>query len=124
GTRQAMHACSAIVGRGEGELAGHGARTRHGPCNTRANRHTGPLGDPTRRLLAVRMSDSILLPIEIPTLALSRGLMQVMLAGLIMYVGGRHQRAGGARLWVVAFLLNGISPFLFVLRLPEPWQAV
>jgi len=69
------------------------------------------------------MNDSILLPIDIPTLALSRGLMQMMLAGLIVYVGGRHERGDGARLWAIALLLNGISLFLFVLHLPDPWRT-
>ncbi len=69
------------------------------------------------------MSDSAFLPIDIPTLALSRGLMQVMLAGLLVYVGGRHEQGNGARLWAAGFLLNGLSLFLFSVRLPDAWES-
>lgn len=44
------------------------------------------------------MPDSSLFPVDIPTLAFSRGLMQIMLAGLLVYVGRRHEQGAGARL--------------------------
>ena len=69
------------------------------------------------------MTDSVFLPIDIPTLALCRGLVQVMLAGLLVYVGGRHEHGNGARLWAAGFLLNGLSLFLFSMRVPDAWES-
>ena len=69
------------------------------------------------------MTDSFLLPIDIPTLALSRGLMQMMLAGLLVYVGGGQESGRGARLWAAGFLLNGASLFLFSIRVPDAWES-
>ncbi|MGN6521162.1 MAG: diguanylate cyclase [Dokdonella sp.] len=70
------------------------------------------------------MPDSSLFPLDIPTLALSRGLMQVMLAGLLVYVGGRHEHGNGARLWAAGFLLNGASLFLFSITAKGIWDTV
>ncbi|MDN5924418.1 MAG: GGDEF domain-containing protein [Xanthomonadales bacterium] len=56
------------------------------------------------------------LPIDILTLALGRGLMQVMLGGLLAYVGDRGEQGRGARLCAIGFLLNGLSLFLFAIR--------
>jgi diguanylate cyclase (GGDEF)-like protein len=69
------------------------------------------------------MPDSVFLPIDIPTLALSRGLMQLMLAGLLVYVGGGAEHARGSRLWAMGFLLNGVSLFLFSIRAPEALES-
>ncbi|HET8942105.1 MAG TPA: GGDEF domain-containing protein [Rudaea sp.] len=57
-----------------------------------------------------------LLPIDISTLALGRGLMQIMLGGLLVYVSGRDEQGHGIRLCAAGFLLNGLSLFLFVLQ--------
>jgi diguanylate cyclase (GGDEF)-like protein len=70
------------------------------------------------------MPDFSLFPLDIPTLALSRGLMQVMLAGLLVYVGGRHEHGNGARLWAAGFLLNGASLFLFSITAHGIWDTV
>lgn len=70
------------------------------------------------------MGEVGLLPLDIPTLALSRGVMQMMLAGLLIYAGSQQVRGISARLWAAGFLLNGLSLFLFVLVVPEhlePW---
>lgn len=68
------------------------------------------------------MIDIVLLPIDIPTLALSRGLMQMMLAGLLLYLGSRDEGVGAARYWAIGFLLNGISLFVFPIQVPAAWE--
>jgi diguanylate cyclase (GGDEF)-like protein len=70
------------------------------------------------------MPDSSLFPVDIPTLAFSRGLMQIMLAGLLVYVGRRHEQGAGARLWAAGFLLNGASLFLFSITAHGIWDTV
>lgn len=69
------------------------------------------------------MSELSLLPIDIPTLALSRGLMQMMLAGLLIYIGSQQVRSVSARLWAAGFLLNGLALFLFVIVVPPTWET-
>lgn len=69
------------------------------------------------------MSDLVVLPIDVPTLAISRGLMQIMLAGLLVYVGGQQEQRSGARLWAAGFLLNGLSLFLFAIQVPGAWET-
>ncbi len=61
--------------------------------------------------------------IDITTLAFSRGLMQLMLGGLLLYLGSRDQGARGARLWAAGFLFNGLSLFVFALDLPPLWET-
>lgn len=60
--------------------------------------------------------------IDIPTLAFSRGLMQIMLGGLLLYLGGRDQGARGARLWAMGFFFNGLSLLMFPIQMPEGWR--
>lgn len=67
------------------------------------------------------MSDPFILPIDIPTLALSRGFVQLLLGGLLLYIGSRESEARGTRLWAIGFLLNGISLFAFTIRAAESW---
>lgn len=55
-------------------------------------------------------------PIDIPTLALARGLVQLMLGGLLAYVSDRDEDGRGARLCAAGFVLNGLSLFLFGIR--------
>ncbi|MCB1577547.1 MAG: hypothetical protein KDI81_09460, partial [Xanthomonadales bacterium] len=64
----------------------------------------------------------VVLPIDIPTLALSRGLVQMMLGGLLLYLGSRDEAAGAARFWALGFLLNGLSLFIFPLQIPQAWE--
>ncbi|SFN41639.1 GGDEF domain-containing protein [Dokdonella immobilis] len=64
----------------------------------------------------------VVLPIDIPTLALSRGLVQMMLGGLLLYLGSRDETASAARLWALGFLLNGLSLFIFPLQIPPGWE--
>ena len=70
------------------------------------------------------MTETLFLPIDIPTLAASRALMQVMLAGLLAWVGAGHEQGKGAQLWAAGFLLNGISLFLFSMRVPSEWESL
>ncbi|HEU4663681.1 MAG TPA: GGDEF domain-containing protein [Dokdonella sp.] len=63
-------------------------------------------------------------PVDIPTLALSRGLMQIMLAGLLVYVGRRQEQGDGARWWAAGFLFNGASLFLFSITAHGVWDTV
>lgn len=65
----------------------------------------------------------MLVPVDIPTLALSRGLMQLMLAGLLACVGGGQEQGRGARLWAAGFLFNGLSLFMFSLRGEGSWES-
>ena len=69
------------------------------------------------------MTDSIFVPIDIPTLALVRGLMQLMLAGLLVYIAAGQEHGRGARLWAAGFMLNGTSLFLFSIRTEGAWQS-
>lgn len=68
------------------------------------------------------MTDPLILPVDIPTLALSRGVMQMMLGGLLLYIGSRHADSPGARWWAIGFLLNGLSLFVFPLQVPAAWE--
>lgn len=68
------------------------------------------------------MSEPLILPIDIPTLALSRGMMQMMFGGLLLYIGTRHADSHGARWWAAGFLLNGLSLFVFPIQVPEAWE--
>jgi diguanylate cyclase (GGDEF)-like protein len=75
-----------------------------------------------RGLPNLPVTDIVVLPIDIPTLALSRGLMQMMLAGLLLYLGSRDEGVGAARFWAIGFLLNGISLFVFPIQVPAAWE--
>lgn len=46
--------------------------------------------------------------------------MQMMLGGLLLYLGSRSD-IRGARAWAAAFVLNGISLFVFAIVVPEAW---
>ncbi|MEZ5461269.1 GGDEF domain-containing protein [Dokdonella sp.] len=63
-------------------------------------------------------------PLDIPTLALSRSMMQVMLAGLLVYVGSQLEQRNGTRFWAAGLLLNGLALFIHATALPEPWYSV
>lgn len=66
----------------------------------------------------------LVISLDIPTITLSRALMQLMLAGLLIYVGSRQERADVARLWALGLLLNGSALLLFLLVLPSPWHHI
>lgn len=68
------------------------------------------------------MNESIIFPIDIPTLALSRGIVQMMLGGLLLYLGTRHREVLGARWWAAGFVINGVSLFIFPLHIPDHWE--
>ncbi len=68
------------------------------------------------------MPDSFILPLDIPTLAISRGLMQMMLGGLLIYVGNQQAQQQASRLWALGFLLNGLSLFVFAIEVPTAWE--
>jgi diguanylate cyclase (GGDEF)-like protein len=68
------------------------------------------------------MTDFVIMPIDIPTLALSRGMVQMMMGGLLLYLGRRDEYAGGATLWAIGFLLNGVSLFVFPIQIPPAWE--
>lgn len=70
------------------------------------------------------MSDLFITNLDIPTLAFVRGLVQLMLGGLLLYLGGQDVHAQGARLWAVGFFLNGLSLFVFPLNVPPDWETV
>ncbi len=62
--------------------------------------------------------------IDIVTLVLTRGIMQMMLGGLLLYLGGRELNDQSARWWAFGFLFNGISLFVFPFDFEQPWQLV
>ena len=66
--------------------------------------------------------NSLVISLDIPTITLSRALMQLILAGLVVYVGSRQERADVARLWALGLLLNGAALLLFLVVLPSPWH--
>ena len=68
------------------------------------------------------MHEFVILPIDIPTLAFSRGLMQIMLGGLLLYLGNRGEDTDAARWWAGGFFLNGISLFAFSIGVPDVWD--
>ena len=69
------------------------------------------------------MSDLFVTTLDIPTLAFVRGLVQVMLGGLLLYLGSQDVQARGARLWAMGFFLNGLSLFVFPLSVPPEWET-
>lgn len=50
--------------------------------------------------------------------------MQLMLGGLLVYVSGRDEHGRGARLCAAGFVLNGLSLFLFTLRVDGAANSV
>lgn len=62
------------------------------------------------------------LPLDIPTITISRALIQAMLAGLLIYVGSQQDRGEASRFWALGLLLNGIALFLFLVDVPADWE--
>ena len=48
--------------------------------------------------------------------------MQIVLAGLLIYVGNQQERGEASRFWALGLLLNGIALFLFVAASPPDWE--
>ena len=69
------------------------------------------------------MNSLVLLPVDIPTLALGRGIVQLMLGGLLLFLGSRHEQTLGARWWAAGFLLNGLSLAVFAVQVPASWET-
>jgi diguanylate cyclase (GGDEF)-like protein len=70
------------------------------------------------------MTDLFAFDIDIPTLATTRAMVQLLLAGLLLYLGKSDQKALGAKLWAIGFFLNGISLIAFIVTPPESWNFV
>jgi diguanylate cyclase (GGDEF)-like protein len=70
------------------------------------------------------MTDLFAFDIDIPTLAITRAMVQILLAGLLLYLGKSDQKALGAKLWAIGFFLNGASLIAFVVTPPESWNFV
>ncbi|MCB1608461.1 MAG: GGDEF domain-containing protein [Xanthomonadales bacterium] len=68
------------------------------------------------------MFEQMVQSIDIPTLAFSRGLMQIVLGGLLLYLGSKDEGARGARLWAIGFFFNGLSLFVFPIQVPIGWE--
>ncbi|MGB4860381.1 MAG: GGDEF domain-containing protein [Dokdonella sp.] len=62
--------------------------------------------------------------LDMPTLTLSRALMQVIFAGLLIYVGSRQEQGGAARFWALGLLLNGIALLFFLAPTELAWKHV
>lgn len=63
------------------------------------------------------------LPVDIPTLAISRALMQMALGGLILYLGSQERRESAARWWAAGLLVNGIALLVFPIQAPA-WDRL
>ena len=48
--------------------------------------------------------------------------MQMMLGGLLLYLGSRHLNDKEAKWWALGFVVNGLSLFVFALNTPESWE--
>ncbi|MEO7916245.1 MAG: GGDEF domain-containing protein [Dokdonella sp.] len=60
--------------------------------------------------------------LDIPTLTLSRALVQVVLAGLLIYVGSRQERDDSARFWAMGLFLNGVALLFFLITPTPDWE--
>jgi len=63
-------------------------------------------------------------PVDIITLAFARGVMQMVLGGLLLYLGSRQTNDEAAKWWALGFVVIGLSLFSFTLNFSEPWQMV
>lgn len=60
--------------------------------------------------------------VDIITLAFARGIMQMVLGGLLLYLGTRQTNDQAAKWWALGFFINGVSLMVFSLNLPESWE--
>ncbi|MFV0542568.1 MAG: diguanylate cyclase [Marinicella pacifica] len=70
------------------------------------------------------MNGITLLTVDIVTIAFARAIMQMMLGGLLLYMGIRQFNQGAARWWALGFFVNGLSLFAFSFDVPEAWSIV
>jgi diguanylate cyclase (GGDEF)-like protein len=55
-------------------------------------------------------------------MAFTRGIMQMVLGGLLLYLGSRHRDNRAAIWWALGFFANGVSLFAFSIEIPEAWE--
>ncbi|MCX7545589.1 GGDEF domain-containing protein [Marinicella gelatinilytica] len=68
------------------------------------------------------MNGISILTVDIVTMAFTRGIMQMMLGGLLLYLGSGRLNDRAAIWWALGFLLNGVSLFAFSIDVPEAWE--
>jgi len=68
------------------------------------------------------MNGISILTIDIVTMAFTRGIMQMVLGGLLLYLGSRHRDNRAAIWWALGFFANGVSLFAFSIEIPEAWE--
>ncbi len=59
------------------------------------------------------MNGSEAFTLDIPTLAFTRSLIQIMLGGLVAFIGYHDKEAKGPRFWATALVINGLALFTF-----------
>ncbi|NKI36333.1 GGDEF domain-containing protein [Wenzhouxiangella sp. XN79A] len=64
----------------------------------------------------MNLSGLILPNIDIPTLAVARAIIQLTLAGLILWTGSRQVRLAGARWWAAGLAVHGLALLVFTYR--------
>ncbi len=62
------------------------------------------------------MIDPVFPAIDTPTLALARAIIQLTLAGLVIWTGSRDERRAGTRWWAAGLALHGISLLFYLVR--------
>ena len=72
--------------------------------------------------LALKTMTFLNVSLDIPTLTLARALMQLILAGLLIYVGSQQERDGAARYWALGLLLNAIALLFFLAPTALAWE--
>ncbi len=68
------------------------------------------------------MNGISLLTVDIVTMAFTRGIIQMMLGGLLLYLGSGRLNDRAAIWWALGFLLNGVSLFAFSIEVPQAWE--
>lgn len=68
------------------------------------------------------MNGISILTVDIVTMAFTRGIIQMMLGGLLLYLGSGRLNDRAAVWWALGFLLNGISLFAFAIDVPDGWE--
>jgi len=68
------------------------------------------------------MNGISILTVDIVTMAFTRGIIQMMLGGLLLYLGSGRLNDRAAIWWALGFLLNGVSLFAFSIEVPQAWE--
>lgn len=71
----------------------------------------------------MNLSGLILPSIDTPTLAVARAIIQMTLAGLILWAGSRQSVRGGGRWWAAGLALHGFALLVFTYRY-EPFDSI